>query len=125
MKWPKPGGIPEGHYCFTLDKEPELRKIKTKNGESRAIDIHAVSDPGEYQIKESFVPWDPRYAALCEALHVEHGADIQVEGATFEADVVYEPDRDDPSKSWPRLKNIIVTGEFSAGKSDPDGDCPF
>jgi hypothetical protein len=125
MKWPKPGGIPEGHYCFTLDKEPELRKIKTKNGESRAIDIHAVSDPGEFTIKDSFVPWDIRYKDLCDALHVEHGADIRVEGASFEADVVYEPDRDDPSKSWPRLKNIRPAGEFAPKTGDEDGDIPF
>jgi len=125
MKWPKPGGIPEGHYLFTLDKEPELRVIKTKNGESRAIDIHAISDPGEHAIKDSFVPWDIRYKNLCDALRVEHGADIQMEGASFQADVVYEPDRDDPSKSWPRLKNIVAAGEFCPTGGDKDGDIPF
>jgi hypothetical protein len=126
MKWPEPKkGIPEGHYVFTLNKEPDLEKVKTKTGESRRIVLYAVGSPGEHQIRDSFVPWDPRYESLCKALDVEHGRDIQMEGASFEADVVYEADKADPEKSWPRLKNIIRAGAFCPKTGDEDGDIPF
>ena len=123
-QWPEPRkGIPEGHYTFTLNQEPELQKIGS--GESRRLVLYAIADPGGHKYRESFVPWDPRYEELCDALGVEHGRDIRMEGASFDADVVYEPSKDDPSKSYARLKNITKAGEFAAGEKDPDGDIPF
>jgi hypothetical protein len=126
MKWPEPKkGIPEGHYTFTLNQEPDLKVVKTAKGEFRRLDLYVTSTPGEYKHREGFVPWDPRYEALCAALNVEHGKDIQMEGASFEADIEYEADKVDPEKSWPRLKNITRAGEFAPKVGDGDGDIPF
>jgi hypothetical protein len=124
--WPPPKtGIPEGHYTFTLNKEPELKVIRMKNGEGRSLLVYVVGMPGDHKHSESFVPWDPRYENLCAALGVEHGKDIQMEGSSFEADIAYEPDKADPDKSWPRMKNIIRAGEFCPKEGDGDGDIPF
>jgi len=126
MKWPEPKkGIPEGHYTFTLNKEPELKVIRMKNGEGRSLLLYVVGMPGDHKHSESFVPWDPRYEDLCTALNVEHGKDIQMEGTSFEADVIYEPDKADPDKSWPRMKNITRAGEFVPKAGTEDGDIPF
>jgi hypothetical protein len=124
--WPPPKtGIPEGHYTFTLNQEPDLKIVKTAKGEFRRLDLYVTSSPGEHKHREGFVPWDPRYEALCEVLNVEHGKDIRMEGASFEADIEYEADKADPEKSWPRLKNIIRSGEFCPKTGDGDGDIPF
>jgi hypothetical protein len=126
MKWPEPKkGIPEGHYTFTLNQEPDLQVVKGNKGEFRRLVLYVTSMPGEHKHKESFVPWDPRYDDLCKALAVEHGKDIQMEGASFQADIEYEADKADPEKSWPRLKNIIRAGEFCPKEGDGDGDIPF
>jgi hypothetical protein len=124
--WPKPNqGIPEGHYTFTLNQEPDLEKFMTQSGESRRLILYVVSTPGDHKHKESFVPWDPRYDDLCRVLGVEHGKDIRMEGASFQADVVYEPGKKDPEKSYARLKNIVPAGEFCPKTGDGDGDIPF
>jgi hypothetical protein len=124
--WPKPNkGMPEGHYTFTLNQEPDLEKVTTKAGESRRLILYVTSSPGEYKHKESFVPWDPRYEDLCKALGVEHGRDIRMEGASFQADVIYEPSKADPDKSYARLKNIVPADEFVPAEGDKDGDIPF
>ena len=123
MKWPEPKkGIPEGHYTFTLNKEPELEAIK---GGNRRIILYVVGMPGEHKHMESFVPWDPRYEELCRALGVEHGRDIQMEGVSFQADIVYEPSKTEPDKAYARLKNIIGAGEFCPKAGDDEGDIPF
>jgi hypothetical protein len=123
MRWPEPKkGIPEGHYCFTLIEEPEL--FKNESGKFR-ISMSLVATPGDIKHKESFFPWEPRYEDLCRVLNVEHGRDIRMEGASFEGDIFYEPSQKDPTKAYARIKNITAPGEFSAGKSDPDGDIPF
>jgi len=121
--WPEPKkGIPEGHYIFTLNEEPKLEAIK---GGNRRLVLYVIGSPGEHKHMESFVPWDPRYEDLCAALNVEHGRDISMEGASFEADILYEPAKDDPTKSYPRLKNIQPTGEFAPKTGEDEGDIPF
>jgi len=121
--------IPEGHYQFRLNREPELKKFTftdAKTGESREgrkVVIYAtgLNSEGEYRISDALLPWEQRYADFLKALGIEHSKDINVQGATFEADVIHEADRKDPLKSWPRLQNI-------KGREDvPDGgdDIPF
>ena len=123
--WPKPEGfelIPEGHYEFRLNKEPELKGFKyTVDGtekEGRKMVIYAVglNGSGEYRIREAIATFDPRYKELCDALKVEHGRDIQMEGSIFEADVKHEADKSNPTKVYPRLVNITSKG---------DDDIPF
>jgi hypothetical protein len=132
MQWPKPENrkIPEGHYQFRLNREPELKKFpfKDKHGEDREgrrLIIYAIGlgDEGEFSVVDSFLPWEDRYADLCAALGVEHGKDIQVEGSIFEADIKWEPQKNDPTKTWPRIVNIVIPKEFKS-KSEGD-DVPF
>ena len=128
MKWPEPENkrIPEGHYQFRLNREPELIPITITDPsgnkrESRRLKIYArgSGDQGEFGVVDSFVPWEERYADLCKALHVDHGRDIQMEGAVFEADIVHETDPNNPLKSYARITKIVVPAE---GEGD---DVPF
>lgn len=135
MKWPEPEGkkrIPGGHYSFRLNKEPELQMFPytDKDGnpkEGRKILLFAVglNVAGEYFHAEAIPVWDERYADLCAALGVDHGRDIQMTGSIFEAQIVYAPDKKDPTKSWPRLMNITASNDVPLGQ-DPEGDdIPF
>jgi len=128
MMWPQPENqrIPEGHYQFRLNREPELIPITItgKDGnkrESRRLKIYArgIGDQGEFGVIDSFVPWEERYADLCKALKVDHGRDIQMQGAVFEADIVHEMNPNDPTKAYSRIVNIVVPAE---GDGD---DVPF
>jgi hypothetical protein len=124
MIWPEyKARIPEGHYRFRLNREPELKAFtyRDRNGkeqEGRKIVIYAIGagEKGEYPVSDGFLPWEDRYDDLLKALHVEHGRDIQVEGSIFEADIKYAPDKKDSSKSYPHIVNIVI----------PEGDdIPF
>lgn len=126
--FPEPEGfklIPEGHYQFRIHKEPELKKFTyTKDGdekESRKIVIEAMgaNADGDFYIKDHIAVFEPRYKDLCEALGVEHGKDIAVSGAIFEADIKHEPDKRNPQKAYPRLQNIKAKGAAE------DDDIPF
>ena len=123
MKWPEPKkGTPEGHYTFTLNPEPEL--FKSERGSLR-IAFSFTAMPGNISHKESFFPWEDRYEDLCKVLSVEHGKDIRMDGASFDGDIIYEPSKQDPTKSYARIKNIRPAGEFCPKTGDGDGDIPF
>ncbi len=114
--FPEPEGfklIPEGHYEFRINREPVLEKYHytDKDGadkEGRRMVVFAVglNDQGEFMIRDVMAVFEPRYRELCEALKVEHGRDIAITGAVFEADVKHEPSKKDPTKIFPRLVNI-------------------
>jgi hypothetical protein len=124
MKFPAPENvkIPEGHYKFRLNREPELKKVRyTKDGiekEFVKVVIYAtgLNEEGEFKIADAFMPFEDRYTELLAALGVEHSKDVDVAGSTFEADIVHEPDKKDPLKSWPRIAHIMTK---------PDDDIPF
>lgn len=126
--FPEPEGyrlIPEGHYEFRINKEPELQKFtytdkdgNQKDGRRMKVFAIGLNDQGEFPISDMIAVFEPRYRELCEALGVEHGKDISVTGAVFMADVKHEASKKDPSKIFPRLFNITA-------KNDIDGDCPF
>jgi len=133
MRWPEPENkkIPEGHYQFRLNREPELVPITItdKDGnkrESRRLKIYArgIGTEGEFGVVDSFVPWEDRYGDLCAALGVDHGRDIQMEGAIFEADIKYQTAGNDPTKSYPRIVNIVVANDPTPASGDGD-DIPF
>ena len=132
MNWPEYEGakkIPVGHYQFRLNKEPELLGFSYKDpntGEEKKgkkVKLYAIgiNGEGEFPVIDNIVVWEERYQELLNALGLEHGRDIKVAGSTFEADIVHEPDKKDPTKSWPRIINI--TGRLDI----PDGgdDIPF
>lgn len=132
--WPESENkrIPEGHYSFKINKEPDLKSFTytDKNGnerEGRKLILYAVglNDTGQYQVSDGFLPWEPRYDDLCKALNVEHGRDISVAGTLFEADVVHQADKKDPTKAYPRLINIRGLGDAPSANDVPDDDIPF
>lgn len=118
--WPEPESrmIPEGHYTFRLSEEPDFetwdytdkKTGKPRVGRKIIVQLVGKNDGGEFEMRADIPVWDTRYADLCAALGVDHGQDISMAGAEFEADVYHEPDGRDPSKSWPRLKGIKAAG---------------
>jgi hypothetical protein len=137
MRFPEYEGkkkIPAGHYQFRLNKEPELIAFPykdAKTGEEKKghkIKLYAVgiNSAGEFSVIDQIPAWDPRYADLLKALQIEHGRDIQVEGSVFEADIIHEADKTDPTKSYPRIVKIIPTSDIPQGKDVGGGDdIPF
>ena len=128
--WPEPENrmIPEGHYTFRLSEEPDFEEwdyTDKKTGKPRVgrkiiLQLVGKNDGGEFEMRADIPVWDTRYAELCGALHVDHGRDIEMAGAEFEADVYHEADNRDPSKSWPRLKGIKAVGG-----ADDETEIPF
>jgi hypothetical protein len=135
MQWPEFEGrvkIPEGHYSFRMNREPELKSFpyKDKDGNAksgRKIVIYAIglNDEGEFPVVDAIVAWEERYADLCKALGVEHGRDLVMAGSRFEADIIHEPDKTDPTKSYPRLTNIIAVADIPPSTGPGDEDIPF
>jgi hypothetical protein len=134
MIWPEPEAKklpPEGAYSFRLNREPELRAFTytDKQGterEGRKLVLYAVAlgPAGEYRVVDAFLPWEPRYVDLCTALGVEHGRDISVSGAVFDADIIHQPDKRDPTKVYARIVNIR-SREDAPSSNLPDEDIPF
>ena len=134
MQWPEFEGrvkIPVGHYSFRLNREPELKSfpyVKDGNAKSgRKIVIYAIglNKTGEFPVVDAIVAWEERYADLCKALGVEHGRDLVMAGSRFEADIIHETDKMDPTKSYPRLTNIIAVADIPASTGPGDEDIPF
>lgn len=135
MKFPAPETtvkIPEGHYSFRLNREPELRKFTftNKQGAQReAIKVVlfaiGLNETGEYRIVDALLPWEDRYAEFLLALGIEHSKDVTVDGAFFEADVRHEMDKKDPTKSWPRLHNFTKQGDVPQDAENGGDDIPF
>jgi hypothetical protein len=134
MKWPEYEGkakIPEGHYQFRLYKEPELKAFTytSKDGiekSGRKVVLYAIglNETGSFSVIDNIIAWEERYRDLLDALHVEHGKDIDMEGAVFEADIIHEADKKDPTKSWPRIVNIRPCGDVPSAQGIAD-DIPF
>jgi len=135
MQWPEFEGrvkIPEGHYSFRMNREPELKSFpyKDKDGNAksgRKIFIYAIglNEHGEFPIVDAIVAWEERYADLCKALGVEHGRDLVMAGSRFEADIIHETDKTDPTKSYPRLTNITAVADIPSSTGPGDEDIPF
>ena len=134
MQWPEFEGrvkIPVGHYSFRMNREPELKSfpyMKDGNAKSgRKIVIYAIglNEHGEFPVVDAIVAWEERYVDLCQALGVEHGRDLVMAGSRFEADIIHEPDKTDPTKSYPRLTNIIAVADIPPSTGPGDEDIPF
>jgi hypothetical protein len=127
---------PEGPYTFKFEKEPEFRTESyfSKKKQTRLpmkiviLTLLATSDEQEFPFEERIPVWDNRYADLLRALGIEHlvrdGADVEVVGQTFEADIKYSEDPRRPGRSWPHIANIKIPerGEETPGG---DGETPF
>jgi len=117
MRFPEYEGkakIPAGHYQFRLNKEPELIAFDYNDPNSgekkkgRKVKIYAVGicADGEYYVIDAIPVWDERYADFKEALGINHSNDVEVAGSIFEADIVYESPKNDPTKSYAQFVNI-------------------
>lgn len=138
MQWPEFEGkvkIPVGHYSFRMNVEPKLESFPYKdqagNAKSgRRIVVYAIGlslgpDAGEFSVVDRITAWEQRYADLLQALGVEHGRDLVMAGSRFEADIIHEPDKTDPTKSYPRLTNITAVVDIPPSTGPGDDDIPF
>jgi len=139
----QPQRLAEGRYTFTLSKEPEKRR-KTggvKDFIAVTFFFRAEDENGNVRFHtESLVPWDDRYRDVLLALGGKpdekdevHLDDVDVIGQSFEASIIHEPDKNDPTKKWARIANIAVPDveddvpepENNKKDEDEDDSVPF
>jgi len=129
--------IPEGSYTFTI-KDVEKRKKTSQNTGKEFITVtmkmEAKSDHGEhFKHTESLLPWTDLYRDLLVSIggvpdgkNRISGQEVQPEGKSFRATIVYEEDDNDSSKSWPRMKDINpINGNVPEASAPEDDDIPF
>lgn len=107
------GRLPEGHYQFTVTKTPE--KFRTATGKIRYVwHFETLIGTELKSHRESFMVWmmgDLLRALKCKEEkknEFEWELEEQV-GKIIFADIVYEPDKNDPNKTWARMANISAT----------------
>ena len=115
-----PRQLPEGSYTFTLKKKPEKRWKGEEGNKFITITftfrVSGEEISNEWQHTESCLGGDERYSQILEALGGEKSPDGRVHlgkvniedylGRGFDADIVHEPDKDDPRKKYARITNI-------------------
>lgn len=123
---------PEGHYIFAIREEPENRRGK-KNGvyiifRFKAKDIHGET----FNHNDVFAPFEPRYTDLLFALGAKadekgtpHLHEIDPVGLKFEADIVHERDKDNPTVVRAKITNIISPEKDIPPPPDSDESIPF
>jgi hypothetical protein len=137
-QWIEPGKkYAEGVYVFRIEKEPEFTTDSYFNKKKQTflpmkklvLSLLAMSDEGEFPFEERIPVWDDRYPDLLKALGIEHliqeGANIDVAGRTFEAELKYMPDPKKPGRSWPHVVNIKVPAEETTSGGGKDDEIPF
>jgi hypothetical protein len=105
------GNIEEGHYRFQCRG---VEKISTGAGWVHNFVFTAYGDGFERKYSERlFLSQAIPLVKALDAVEVEKPRiglfddwHERIKGKFIEADIVYEEDRKDSSKSWPRLKNI-------------------
>jgi len=131
--------LAEGRYTFTLSKEPEKRRKTGREGKefiAVTFFFRAEDDNGNMRYHtESLVPWDDRYRSVLLALGGKpdekddvHLDDVDVIGQSFEANIIHEPDKDDPMKKWARIANIAVPDveeDVPLPVNDEEDEVPF
>jgi len=132
----EPRRIPEGQYRFRVVDEPTKRRHTGQSGEFVSVNFifKASDDNGNnYQIKESFLPWEDRYPDLLLAFGAKkdeagkvHLGDISFSGKVILAEIKHEPDKNDPTKSWARMRSIRSPEGMADDVPPPDNDeIPF
>ena len=133
----EPQQVPEGHYRFKVMAEPEKTKRTSKDGNdfiSIKFSFKLMDEDGNVRyLKESLVPWNPCYRDLLLAFgakpdkkgNVHLGDEAKVVGKEFDAEIIHEPDKDDPNKSWSRIANIKLDDDVPPPEEEPDSEVPF
>lgn len=134
MRWPESQNvkIPEGHYSFKLNKEAELKKFTyfNKDGvEAEGVKViifaTGLGPNGTFRVADAFLPWEERYDTLKKVLGVDSSRDVEVSGAIFEGDIIHQPDKKDPTKSYPRIVNIKASNDIPPSNGGDGDDIPF
>ncbi len=133
----KPQQVPEGPYRFKVMAEPEKTKRKSSGGNdfvSIKFSFKLMDELGNIRyLKESLVPWNPCYRDLLLAFgakpdkkgNVHLGDEANIVGKEFDAEIIHEPDKDDPNKSWSRIANIKLDDDVPPPEEEPDLEVPF
>jgi len=120
----EPQQVPEGHYKFKVMAEPKKTKRTSSGGNdfvSVKFSFKLMDELGNIRYhKESLVPWNPGYRDLLLAFgakpdkkgNVHLGDEAGVVGKEFDAEIIHEPDKDDPKKSWSRIANIKLDDDI-------------
>ncbi|TES92932.1 MAG: hypothetical protein E3J87_03460 [Candidatus Cloacimonadota bacterium] len=128
----EPQQVPEGHYRFKVMAEPEKTKRTSSGGNdfvSIKFSFKLMDELGNIRYhKESLVPWNPCYRDLLLAFgakpdkkgNVHLGDEVSVVGKEFDAEIIHEPDKDDPKKSWSRIANIKLDDDVPPPKEDDE-----
>ena len=132
----EPQQVPEGHYKFKVMAEPERRKKTSANGNEFVTVLFSFKLMDEFENtryhKESFVPWDNRYRDLLLSFgakadkdgKVHLGDEAAVVGKIFEAQIIHEPDKQDPTKTWSRIAHIKTNDDVPEPTQSED-EVPF
>lgn len=125
--------LPEGTYTFNLHEEPERRKHNSGTPKEFVSILFKFKLTGKgvdnrYHM-ESLVPWSPEYTRILKALggkeddkgnvHLSESInDHDIYNTFFKADIIHEPDKDDPQKKWAKLANIQAENVESDGEEE-------
>jgi len=128
-----PQRLAEGEYGFIIS-EYEKRRYPRRDGKGDFIVVKFIfkvemPDGSMGQHRESIPCGEDRYKDLLFAIGATKGADgsphlsetINIEGSRFVARIVYEPDKNDASKSWARISQI----QYEPPESDEEEDVPM
>ena len=133
----EPQQVPEGHYRFKVMAEPEKTKRTSSGGNdfvSIKFSFKLMDELGNIRYhKESLVPWNPCYRDLLLAFgakpdkkgNVHLGDEAKVVGKEFDAEIIHEPDKNNPQKSWSRIANIKLDDDVPPPEEEPDEPVPF
>ena len=135
----EPQQVPEGHYRFKVMAEPERMKRTGSGGKdfiSIKFSFKLMDELGNIRYhKESLVPWIPGYRDLLLAFgakpdekgNVHLSDEANVVGKEFDAEIIHEPDKNDPQKTWSRIANIKLDDDIPPPEEDPnkDEEAPF
>ena len=127
MIHPKPESdkAPIGFYQFRIEHEELVPFVyQTKNGEKNSkklkLTCTAIGDNGEYRVVDSILPWEDRYRHLLDALQVDHASDTDLRGMMFSGEIIHDPDKRDPLKSYARIVKIGMAASGNPNKADDD-----
>jgi len=141
----EPRLIAEGFYHFTVSGEPEVRRSRTKDTQGKSKETLNVKvkllvtfpDGRNTSHTEVFFVHEQRYRDFLLAMGCEKGPDgrihtpesFDVVGKTFEAELIHEPQKSDPSKIWARVVNFKLGADADSDVPAPgdvtDDDIPF
>jgi len=128
----EPNLVPEGHYIFEIDDNPEKR-WGPNGGIYLIFKFRITSEEGETRnCSDVFVPWEKRYKDLLVTLGAEkdergmvHLDDIELIGKQFKANIVHVRDNKDPEEIRAKIKDIKKIDDDVPPPGGGDEELPF